>query len=249
MKDLSIDIIKDNNYFVKSPCDGEIIRFFVDKGDEVLKNQLMAVLKSENSYIEIEAEFPGRVTDVCRQIDEPIKKWDDIAVVDVTSKNHLDGIPVSVHSPDYTVIYTFQQEILPKLIYSETEKFIEGIGHEQGKFIYFLLKEVYTNNHMTIPFKPEDFEVVREIFGEDIIVLTIRWPNLQAPLLTVRSYILIHPQSRKIQYFTCEKSLNDEFMISSIIPSRDGLTRYNYGVAPDSLQAEKRKAIKIFISY
>ena len=248
MKDLNVDIVRDNNYFVKSLLDGEVIRFFVSENDLVEKNQIIAVVKSDNCYLEITADFPGTVVKICADIDEPLKKWDDIAVVDVTFASDLNKNEIPVNSPDYTVIYTFQQEILPKLIYGETEKFIGGINQEHGKFIYFLLKEVYSNNRMIIPFISDDFKVKEEIFANDIIVVTITWPDVESPLLTRRSYILMHPQSRKIQYFTCERSLDGEFMISTIIPARGNLTRYNYGAAPEGLEAEKGRVIEIFIS-
>ena len=48
MDDLSIDIVKDNIYYIKSPFKGEIIRFFADIGDSVEKGQTVALFKTNN---------------------------------------------------------------------------------------------------------------------------------------------------------------------------------------------------------
>ena len=46
MDDLSIDIVKDNIYYIKSPFKGEIIRFFADIGDSVEKGKTVALFKT-----------------------------------------------------------------------------------------------------------------------------------------------------------------------------------------------------------
>jgi hypothetical protein len=249
MKDISLDIVKEDKYYLKSPFDGQIIDLFIDDKGYVEKGQIIAILKTRNFYVEIESEFSGAIRQVRVEVNQFIKKWEDILVVDISKGSILDeftNIATSVNSYDYGLIYTFQQEIIPKLIYNETSHFLKGISLDKEGFIYFLFKEVYDNNKMDIPFSRSDFRITEEIIDDNIIMIKIDWPNIDRPLLTRTSYILIDETGQKIQYFTCEKSLNHELMISSILYVGQYLTRYNYGPAPANKKLEKEYIVDIF---
>ena len=99
MDDLSIDIVKDNIYYIKSPFKGEIIRFFADIGDSVEKGQTVALFKTNNGYVDIETEYGGVVSDIACGIDETLEKWDDILVVELEEKLADDFLNIAT-SPD-----------------------------------------------------------------------------------------------------------------------------------------------------
>ena len=141
MDDLSIDIVKDNIYYIKSPFKGEIIRFFADIGDSVEKGQTVALFKTNNGYVDIETEYGGVVSDIACGIDETLEKWDDILVVELEEKLADDflNIATSPDSADYAILYSFQQDILPTLFYGDTEKFIKGFSMDKANFIYKII--------------------------------------------------------------------------------------------------------------
>ncbi len=197
----------------------------------------------------MEAEYSGIVEMLCVNSVSDVEKWQDLAVVNVENSKELyyfNNIAVTDKSPDYEVIYAFQQEVLPGLIYSETENFIKGIALDERGFIYFLFKEFYENSNMTIPFEKDDFIIIEEVIG-DIIFIEIDWPKLNGPLLAWRTYILINSVNQKIQVFNTERYHEDDLIIVSVLPVDSRLKYYNYGIAPGDVKLEKQKIINIFI--
>lgn len=250
MDDLSIDIVKDNIYYIKSPFKGEIIRFFVDIGDSVEKSQTVALFKTNNGYVDIETEYGGVVSDIACGIDETLEKWDDILVVELEEKLADDflNIATSPDSADYAILYSFQQDILPTLFYGDTEKFIKGFSMDKANFIYFLLSEIYENQDMEIPFSVKSFNVIEQIAYNDIIFIRIDWKYLNTQLLTKSIYVLINSKTKKIQYFTCENGAQNQLVLCSIVPVDGQLARYNYGPAPSDLELEAGKILEIFLN-
>ena len=250
MDDLSIDIVKDNIYYIKSPFKGEIIRFFADIGDSVEKGQTVALFKTNNGYVDIENEYSGVVSDIACGIDETLEKWDDILVVELEEKLADDflNIATSPDSADYAILYSFQQDILPTLFYGDTEKFIKGFSMDKANFIYFLLSEIYENQDMEIPFSVKSFNVIEQIAYNDIIFIRIDWKYLNTQLLTKSIYVLINSKTKKIQYFTCENGAQNQLVLCSIVPVDGQLTRYNYGPAPSDLELEAGKILEIFLN-
>ncbi len=249
MKDVTLDIVKDNLYFIKSPFNGRIIIINVENGKYVDKGQVMALVKTDSAYVDVESEYSGIVERICVNPGSDVEKWQNLAVVNVKNSKELyyfNNIATTDKSPDYEVIYTFQQEVLPGLIYSETENFIKGIAFDESGFIYFLFKEFYENNKRDFPFEKDDFIIVEQVIG-DIIFIEIDWPKLNGPLLAWRTYILINSVNQKIQVFNTERYHEDDMIIVSVLPVDGQLKHYNYGIAPDEVKLEKQKVINIFI--
>lgn len=241
MENLTIDIVKDNRYFLKSPFAGELILFYVDANDSVQKDQVIGVLKTDHGYVDLVSDFPGIIESVNVKLNGNVRKWQDIIVVNLKED--------SADTPDYDIIYTFQQETFPKFIYNDTAKLLKGIAHEEGEFVFYLFKKFYENYNKEIPFRQSDFDISETLVEDRIVLIGIDWPKLSTPLLTLRSYILIDTVKESVGYFVCERSLENKLMISFIIQIEKGLKRFDYGEAPDDLTAEKEKIVNIFINY
>lgn len=239
MKDLSIDIVKDNKYFLKSPFNGQLVLFYVEENDYVKKDQTVAVMKTDHGYIDVESDFSGIVSKVNVKLNDDVEKLQDLIVVEVKDDA----------ASDYDIIYTFQQEAFPRFIYNDTAKILMGLAHEEGEFVFYLLSMFYENYGTEIPFTGEDF-IISEARGDnDIVLIGISWPRLDAPLLTLRSYILIDTVKEEIGYFTCEKGVDDALRMSFIVPIADDLKRFDYGTVPDDIALEQKKVVGSFSSY
>ena len=135
MKDLSIDIVKDNKYFLKSPFNGQLVLFYVEENDYVKKDQTVAVMKTDHGYIDVESDFSGIVSKVNVKLNDDVEKWQDLIVVEVKDDA----------ASDYDIIYTFQQEAFPRFIYNDTAKILMGLAHEEGEFVFYILSMFYEN--------------------------------------------------------------------------------------------------------
>jgi hypothetical protein len=257
MDDKVIEIIKDNKYHVKFPFEGKIIRFSFDENDRVNEGDVLAILKSRNSYIELEAEYGGTVSEICVQVDETLSKWDTVMIIDLDEDREVDIVDDlfgnadefadAAGSKDYGIIYVFQQDILPNFIYDNPELFSLTVTAERERVIYELLKSTYELKGYEMPFSLEEFNIDLGLADEDkIIFIRIDWPIVEGPLLSCRTYVLIDSRTSKIQYFTSEKSFGNSLMLSSVIQSEDGLMRANYGSVEDDLEIEKMRLLEIF---
>lgn len=249
MDNLSIDIVKNNKYYLKSPFKGQLISFSINDNDHITEGQVIGVLKTKNAYVEIESDYSGVVEKIEVEVNEQVEKWQDLMVIDLGNEETSQNIADSVDSNDFNVIYTFQHEAFPKFIYIDTAKLLTGIAHEEGEFIYYLLKKFYENYDIDIPFTKDQFTISEALNENKIALIGIDWPKLSNPLLTIRSYILIDTSKGAVGYFSCEKSLEGIPTLFFILPIEDKLTRFDYGPAPDDLSLEREKVVDSFIRY
>lgn len=245
MDDININLVKNNRYYIKSPFKGKILRLFVNENDDVGINDGVALLKTEKFYIEIECEYPGIVGNIIVNEDDTVNKWDTLMIVDVKKNYHEVNIyDFKVNSKNHNLIYNFQQKVLPQYFYCE-KSFFQDVSQKREKLIFDLIQKYAQDLNMINPLDMEDLTVnINNIDGNDVVQLI--WPDFESPLLALRTYFLIKSESGKCQYFTCEKSLEDELMISCIVENDGVLTRYNYGHAPDDVGLEKDRIIEIF---
>lgn len=247
MEDRVINLVKNNQYFIKSPFDGEIISIFISNDEELEINQKICLLKTDNSYVELDCEFPGIVNDILVDVGSTVKRWDVVAVVDVKENyddvRNLVDFNFEANSEDYNLIYNFQQHDLARYIYDNIESFIKRCQRDD-KTVFNLIDEIYDDENLIIPFKKNDLNVYCHDIG-DIRMVQIIWPDFKSPLLAHRIYILVD-ESGNAMYFACEKSLDGKLMISSIIDENGHLTRYNYGRSPESIDLEKERIVEIF---
>lgn len=245
MDDIYINLVKNNQHYIKTPFKGKIIRLLVRENDEVGIDESVAVLKTDKFYIEVESEYPGTVKCIGVNEGDIVDRWDGLMVVDVKSNYEDAGLSdLKVNSKSYNLIYSFQQSVLPGYFYSK-KSFLSEISEKKEKLIIDLIKEHADNQNLINPIGMGDLSVdIEDVDGNSVVQLF--WPDLKSPLLAKRTYFVINPQSGKRQYFTCEKSLENELMISSIVEHEGGLTRYNYGGSPDDVDIEKERIIGFF---
>lgn len=242
MKDIVINLVENNQYYVKTPFKGEIIRLLVSENDEVGENQCIGVVKTDRFYFELECEYPGIIGEIFFSEGDIVDRWDTLTVINV--KENYDRIDmINVNSKEYDLLYNFQQKDLPKAFYTNVNSFLSEISNNADKFIFNLIKDIFDDNNLILPFDSFDLSVsVEKINGNDFIQLN--WPDFKIPLLAKRSYFLVNGDN--LQYFTCENSLDNELMISAIIDNNGHLIRYNYGSAPNDIDLEKNRIIEIF---
>ena len=237
MEDISITLVKNNRYYVKTPFKCEVIRILVESNTELSVNQPVAILKTDNFIFELECEYPGIISNIFVCEGDVINRWDMLMSVDV--KKNYGEVNVEVNSEDYKLIYDFQQNILPNYFYTHIKSFKDNINEN---LIFTLVKDVFDENNMIVPFDLDELNV--EI-DEDIMI-RVDFPDFKTPLLANRFYFLIDEELGKYKCFSCEKNLDDELMIFSINDDEGHLTRFNYGNAPASIDLEKQRIIEIF---
>ena len=248
MEDINISIIKNNQHYIKTPFKGKVINLLPNLGQNISENEKVAVLKTDKFYFEVESEYPGIVSEINCNKDELLDKWDTIIVVDVKENydqiKNLKDFNIDVNSKDYDMIFKFQQEVLPEYFYSRKDSFLDEMTNDEN-LIFNLINYIYDRKNMIVPFDSDDLDVSFEVIGGDVLII-VGWPDFKSPLLALRSYFLINEKSNGFQYFTCERSLENEMMISSVVEFNDSLTRYNYGLAPKDINLEKQRIIDIF---
>ena len=237
MEDVSINLIKNNKYYIKTPFKCEVIMILVESNTELSVNQSVAILKTDNFIFELECEYPGIINDIYVGEGDFLNRWDMLMSVDV--KKNYDAVDVEVNSLDYKLIYDFQQNTLPNYFYAHLKSFADNINE---KLIFKLIKNVYDENNMIVPFSMDELNV--EI--DEGIMIRVDFPDFKTPLLAIRFYFLVDEELGNYKCFSCEKNLDDELMIFSINDDEGHLTRFNYGNAPESIDLEKQRIIEIF---
>lgn len=220
------------------------------KNDIVEKGDIVAILKANNSHIELETEYSGQIREICVETDEKIKKCDTIMILNLDSEEYdgsIENAEMDKHFSfeDYEILSIFQQEFLPRFIYEKSTIVSLGLAIEGENIIYSLLESIYETENKQIPFTFEDFNIV--ITPENIAIsVKIDWPEMGTPQLYERSYILI--SLKDIQYFTIEK-IGDKLILYSIIQQGDELERIDYGPVDCDLDEEREVVLNYFLEH
>ena len=240
MKDINITLVKNNQYYIKTPFDSQVIKILVEGNDNVSENQPVAVLKADDFYFQLESEYPGIINGINVAEGDVLGRWDVVMTVGV--KRNYGSFNVNVNSEEHELLFDFQQNALPKYFYDNIESFSSMVNED---LVFSMVKDIYGERDLMTPLRIDDLNVIVEnVDGIDLV--RIDFPDYNVPLLANRLYFLIDDESGKHKCFSCEMSLDDELMIFSINDDQGHLTRFNYGIAPDNPDLEKQRIIEIF---
>lgn len=240
MEDISITLVKNNKYYIKTPFKCEVIKLLVENNEDLSENQSIAILKADNFIFELESEYPGIINNIIVDEGDVLNRWDVLMSVDV--KKNYGEVNVEVNSTDYKLIYDFQHDILPNYFYNNKKSFADNVDEY---LVFNLIKEIFDKNNMIVPFRMDELNV--EIDDADgNIMIRVDFPDFKALLLVNRFYFMINEEKGNYKCFTCEKNLDGELMIFSVNDDEGHLTRFNYGNAPESIDLEKQRIIEIF---
>lgn len=240
MKDINITLVKNNQYYIKTPFDSQVIKILVEGNDNVSENQPVAVLKADDFYFQLESEYPGIINGINVADGDALDRWDVVMTVGV--KRNYGSFNVNVNSEEHKLLFDFQQNALPKYFYDNIESFSSMVNED---LVFSMVNDIYGERDLMTPFRIDDLNVIVEnVDGIDLV--RIDFPDYNVPLLANRLYFLIDDESGKYKCFSCEMSLDDELMIFSINDDQGHLTRFNYGIAPDNPDLEKQRIIEIF---
>ncbi len=240
MEDININLVKNNQYYIRTPFECEVIKLLVENKDDLSENQPVAVLKTDNFYFELESEYPGLVNRIDVKEEDVLGRWDVLMTVNV--KRNYGSSNVTVNSEEHELLFDFQQNTLPQCFYNNKKSFPSMVDED---FVFKLIKDIYDEYDLMVPFRIDDLNVVVDnIDGIDLV--RVDFPDFKAQLLAIRLYFLINDEIGKYQCFSCEMNLDDDLMIFSINDEQGHLTRFNYGNAPENIELEKQRVIEIF---
>ena len=240
MEDISITLVKNNKYHLKTPFECEVVKLLVESNNELSENQPVAVLKAGDFYFQLESEYPGMINHINVKEGDFIGRWSVLMTVDI--KRNYGSLNVTVNSEEYELFFDFQQHALPQYFYENKTSFSSIVNED---LIFKLVNDIYDDHDLMTPFRIDDLNVVVDnIDGIDLV--RVDFPDFKAQLLATRLYFLINDELGKYKCFSCELNLDDELMIFSINDDQGHVTRFNYGNAPDNLDLEKQRIIEIF---
>ncbi len=255
MEDKSIDILKNNIYYIRSPLKGKIYQLKINSGQYIKKGDSIAVIEYDETFlINITSEYDGLVENIKINTGELIEKWGCIANIQLegidTRTTFVDDVRNQFSTPqpdDYRILYDFQQTILPNFVYTQRDAFLLCIAEEK-EIVYELLKSLYEIRNKRIPFKPNDFITTVDIINNEISLIEISCPKIDGVLLADRIFIVAHRNYPRIQYFTMEESFGGKIMLSSILMRNNKLRRSNYGPVEKNREIQKRRVLDIFLN-
>lgn len=96
--------------------------------------------------------------------------------------------------------------IMPKRLYTEGEDFVNELCEKKEAMVNEIYKNAFKEEKL-YPFSEQDFSVMALNISEDLLLVQIDLPvqNLVPPLC-YRIYVTMNPQSKKVDYFTIEKT-------------------------------------------
>ena len=255
MKDKTIDIIKNNIYYLRSPFKGKISQIKINNGQNINKGDVVATIEyGEDFLITIKSEYDGTIQNISKRNGNYVEKWESIMTIQLegidTRVSFVDDVSDQFLKPqreDYRILYDFQQTILPHFIYNQRDAFLLCIAEEKD-IIFELLKSLYEMRNKNIPFKSSDFIKDVDIINNEIILMEVNCPKIEGVLLADRIFIAAHRNYPKIQYFTMEESFGGKIMLSSIIMRNGKLSRSNYGPVENNREIQKRRVLDIFLN-
>jgi len=240
MEDISITLVKNNKYYLKTPFECEVVKLLVESNNELSENQPVAVLKAGDFYFQLESEYPGMINHINVKEGDVLGRWSVLMTVSV--KRNYGSFNVAVNSEEHKLLFDFQQHALPQYFYDNKNSFSSIVNED---LVFKLVKDIFDGHDLITPFRIDDLNVVVDnIDGIDLV--RVDFPDFKAQLLATRLYFLINDELGKHKCFSCELNLDDELMIFSINDDQGHLTRFNYGNAPDNLDLEKQRIIEIF---
>ncbi len=100
--------------------------------------------------------------------------------------------------------------IMPKRLFAEGESFVDELCEKKEEFVNRIYKDAFKEEKL-YPFSEQDFSVMALNISEDLLLVQIDLPaqNLVAPLC-YRIYITMNPQSKKVDYYTIEKTVEKD---------------------------------------
>ena len=143
--------------------------------------------------------------------------------------------------------YTLEHKLLPTLVYGEKESFILTLLQREN-IIYDFLAEILKIDNDTNPYQVEDFKVSVKKIGDNILCVTIKFPEPEEPPLCYCAHIIFDFNLDKICYFTVENGIDRQNQSTQFLCSWDeNETHQNYGCC--NIEDSFDKALEIFKKY
>lgn len=148
------------------------------------------------------------------------------------------------------IIYMFQQEVLPKIVYNSIQEFFINFRKLGDIFIYKFIENLYEMKfNESFPRSFLDIYCTIEIINSSIEVIQINL-NTTQPMLAKRMYIVSDLIYSKVAYFLSENSMDGNLMFCSVNLNMDGSPRRsNYGPVRDNEIYEKKFILDILSNH
>ena len=161
-------------------------------------------------------------------------------------KDNLNTMKSEGGSKVNDILYMFQQEVLPQIIYNSIPEFFINYRKLGDIFIHKLIENLYEMTfNERCPRSVRDIYCSIEIINSSFEVIQINI-NTQQTLLAKRMYVVSDLTYSKAKYFLSENTFGGGLMFCSVGLNPDGSPRRsNYGSIRDNEINEKRAILDI----
>jgi len=161
-------------------------------------------------------------------------------------ENNLNPMRSEDNSQVNKVLYLFQQEVLPQIVYKSVPEFFINYRKLGDIFIHKFIENLYEMTfNERCPRSVRDIYCSIEIINSSIEVIQIN-VNTQQAMLAKRMYVVSDLTYNKVAYFLSENSISGNLMFCSVALNPDGSPRRsNYGPIRDNEIIEKRSILDI----
>ena len=145
------------------------------------------------------------------------------------------------------ILYLFQQEVMPKIVYTSTQEFFINFRKLGDIVIHKFIENLYEMNfNEACPRSVRNMVFCSiEIINSSIEVIQIN-VNTQQSMLAKRMYVVSDLTYSSVAYFLSENSMTNNLMFCSVSLNPDGSPRRsNYGPVRDNEIIEKRLILDI----
>ena len=163
-------------------------------------------------------------------------------------RDSLNNMRVDGNPQVNEILYMFQQEVLPKIVYNSIPEFFLNYRKLGDIFIHKFIENLYEMTfNERCPRSVRDIYCSIEIINSSIEVIQIN-VNTQQAMLAKRMYVVSDLTYSKVRYFLSENSMSGNLMFCSVGLNPDGSPRRNnYGPVRDNEIIEKRLILDILL--